>query len=193
MRTRVAVFCGASTGGDADIVRAAERTGTVLAERGLGMVYGGGHVGLMGIVADAALRAGGEVIGVIPDFMEKAELAHERVTQLIRVKTMHERKMRMHELSSAVLALPGGFGTMDELFELLTWRQLGLHAQPIGLLNVNGFYDPLLAQFARMERDGFLHGGTRVIAGSDLDDLLDRLLESLPDRSTVTAAPRRTR
>lgn len=193
MRTRVAVFCGASTGGDADIVRAAERTGTVLAERGLGMVYGGGHVGLMGIVADAALRAGGEVIGVIPDFMEKAELAHERVTQLIRVKTMHERKMRMHELSSAVLALPGGFGTMDELFELLTWRQLGLHAQPIGLLNVNGFYDPLLAQFARMERDGFLHGGTRVIAGSDLDDLLDRLLESLPDRSTVTAAPRRPR
>lgn len=193
MRTRVAVFCGASTGGDADIVRAAERTGTVLAERGLGMVYGGGHVGLMGIVADAALRAGGEVIGVIPDFMEKAEFAHERVTQLIRVKTMHERKMRMHELSSAVLALPGGFGTMDELFELLTWRQLGLHAQPIGLLNVNGFYDPLLAQFARMERDGFLHGGTRVIAGSDLDDLLDRLLESLPDRPTVTAAPRRPR
>lgn len=179
MTTRIAVFCGASTGGDADIVRAAERTGTGLAERGLGVVYGGGHVGLMGIVADAALRAGGEVIGVIPDFMEKAELAHERVTQLIRVKTMHERKMRMHELSSAVLALPGGFGTMDELFELLTWRQLGLHAQPIGLLNVNGFYDPLLAQFARMERDGFLHGGTRVIAGNDLDTLLDRLLDGL--------------
>lgn len=133
----------------------------------------------MGVVADAALQAGGEVIGVIPGFMEKAEVAHHRVTRLIRVDTMHERKMRMHELSQGVIALPGGFGTLDELFELLTWRQLGLHAQPIGLLNVNGFYDPLLAQFARMERDGFLHGSTRVITDTHVDRLLEQILGHL--------------
>lgn len=140
------------------------------------MVYGGGRVGLMGIVADAALQAGGEVIGVIPGFMVQKELAHTGLTDLIIVRDMHERKMRMHELSQAVIALPGGFGTMDELFELLTWRQLGLHGKPMGLLNVNGFYTPLLEQAARMESDGFLHGETRVLSGPDVDDLLKQLL-----------------
>ena len=149
------MFCGAATGHDQVYATVAAETGIALAKRGLGMVYGGGHVGLMGIVADAAINAGGEVIGVIPRFMEKAELAHEGVTELVLVDTMHQRKQRMHELSDAVIALPGGFGTMDELFELLTWRQLKLHEQRIGLLNVKGFYDPLLRLFDTMLAEKF--------------------------------------
>lgn len=173
---RIAVFCGANAGTDPLMRSAAEGVGKAIALRGMGVVYGGGHVGLMGSVADAALLAGGEVIGVIPGFMVEKELAHTGLTELLVVRDMHERKMRMHERSDAVIALPGGFGTMDELFELLTWRQLGLHAKPMGLLNVNGFYTPLLEQVARMERDGFLHGPTRVIASADIEELLDRLL-----------------
>ncbi len=173
--TRIAVFCGAATGTVPLIREAATSMGTRIAQRGHGLVYGGGHVGLMGLVADAALKAGGEVIGVIPRFMTKAEQAHERVTSLVLVDTMHERKMRMHALSDGVVALPGGFGTMDELFELLTWRQLGLHDQPIGLLNTGGFYDPLLLQFQRMSIDGFLHGETRVMVEEDVDVLLERI------------------
>jgi uncharacterized protein (TIGR00730 family) len=172
---RIAVFCGASAGSDPAFIEAARDMARTIAGRGMGIVYGGGHVGLMGVVADAALEAGGEVIGVIPGFMIEKELAHQRLTELITVRDMHERKMRMHVLSQAVIALPGGFGTMDELFELLTWRQLGIHAKPIGLLNVNGFYDPLLAQAERMKRDGFLHGPTRIIAASGPAKLLDAL------------------
>ena len=115
------------------------------------------------------------MIGVIPGFMVEKELAHQGLSELIIVRDMHERKMRMHELSQAVIALPGGFGTMDELFELLTWRQLGIHHKPMGLLNVNGFYAPLLQQIERMHRDGFLHGETRVITASRADELLDLL------------------
>lgn len=169
----IAVFCGANTGTDPAILQAARTMGRTIAERGMGVVYGGGHVGLMGAVADAALEAGGKVIGVIPGFMVEKELAHQALTELIIVRDMHERKMRMHELSQAVVALPGGFGTMDEVFELLTWRQLGLHAKPIGVLNVNDFYTPLLEQVARMERDGFLHGPTRILAARDVRGLLD--------------------
>ncbi len=172
----IAVFCGANTGNDPAILEAAKAAGKAIAERGMGVVYGGGHVGLMGAVADAALHAGGEVLGVIPGFMVEKELAHSGLTELMIVRDMHERKMRMHQRSDAVIALPGGFGTMDELFELLTWRQLGLHAKPIGLLNVNGFYTPLLEQIARMERDGFLHGPTRVVHSGDVGDLIDRLM-----------------
>lgn len=172
----IAVFCGANTGTDPAILQAARTMGRTIAQRGMGVVYGGGHVGLMGAVADAALEARGRVIGVIPGFMMEKELAHQRLTELIVVRDMHERKMRMHELSQAVVALPGGFGTMDEVFELLTWRQLGLHAKPIGVLNVNDFYTPLLEQVARMERDGFLHGPTRILAAQEVDRLLDAVL-----------------
>lgn len=171
----IAVFCGANTGTDPAILEAARTMGRTIAELGMGVVYGGGHVGLMGAVADAALDAGGKVIGVIPGFMVEKELAHQALTELIIVRDMHERKMRMHELSQAVVALPGGFGTMDEVFELLTWRQLGLHAKPIGVLNVNDFYTPLLEQVARMERDGFLHGPTRVISSTTVEGLLETL------------------
>ena len=170
---RITVFCGASAGKDPRFAEMAADVGRTIAERGIGLVYGGGHVGLMGIVADAAMKAGGEVIGVIPRFMAKAELAHQGVTQLILVETMHERKMRMHELSDAVIALPGGFGTMDELFELLTWRQIGLHNQPIGLLNAFGFYDTLLLQVEHMQKEGFLHGETRLEVEEEIDRLLD--------------------
>ncbi|MBP7407440.1 MAG: TIGR00730 family Rossman fold protein [Flavobacteriales bacterium] len=176
---RIAVFCGANSGTDTGILQAAQATGRAIALRGMGVVYGGGHVGLMGAVADAALQAGGKVFGVIPGFMVEKELAHRGLTELIIVRDMHERKMRMHELSQAVIALPGGFGTLDELFELLTWRQLGLHNKPIGLLNVNGFYTPLLQQIERMDRDGFLHGPTRVIASAGVDELLERLTLSV--------------
>lgn len=175
----IAVFCGANTGTDPAILQAAQAMGRTIAQRGMGVVYGGGHVGLMGAVADAALEAGGRVIGVIPGFMMEKELAHQRLTELIVVRDMHERKMRMHELSQAVVALPGGFGTMDEVFELLTWRQLGLHAKPIGVLNVNDFYTPLLEQVARMERDGFLHGPTRILAAREVDGLLDTVVASV--------------
>jgi hypothetical protein len=171
----IAVFCGASTGHDPIYLEAARTVGRALAQRGIGVVYGGGHVGLMGAVADAAMGAGGHVVGVIPGFMTERELAHDRVSELIIVKDMHERKMVMHQRSEAVIALPGGFGTMDELFELLTWRQLGLHAKPMGLLNVNGYYDGLLAQMARMEQEGFLHDGTRVLGERDATALIDAL------------------
>ncbi len=172
---RITVFCGASAGVDPRYAAMAAEVGRTLAEHGHGIVYGGGHVGLMGIVADSAMKSGGEVIGVIPRFMEKAEQAHEGVTDLILVDTMHQRKQRMHELSDAVIALPGGFGTMDELFELLTWRQIGLHRQPIGLLNAFGFYDALLAQMEHMRKEGFLHGQTEVLVAGDIGALLAKL------------------
>ncbi len=172
---RIAVFCGASAGKHPRYAELGAEVGRSIAQSGHGIVYGGGHVGLMGIVADAAMKAGGEVIGVIPRFMEKAEAAHEGVTDLILVDTMHERKMRMHELSNAVIALPGGFGTMDELFELLTWRQIGLHQQPIGVLNAFGFYDALLQQAEHMRNEGFLHGDTRMIVATDIHAMLERL------------------
>ena len=175
--SRIAVFCGANKGNDPAFGSAAVELATAIARRGIGIVYGGGHVGLMGAVADAALTAGGEVIGVIPGFMVEKELAHHGVSQLIIVKDMHERKMRMHELSDAVIALPGGFGTMDELFELLTWRQLHIHRKPIGLLNVNGFYDHLLAQVERMAKDGFLHGDTRLVVESEPGRLFEQLMK----------------
>jgi len=175
----IAVFCGASTGHDPVYMETARIVGRTLAQRGIGVVYGGGHVGLMGAVADAAMEAGGSVVGVIPTFMTHKELAHDRITELVMVRDMHERKMVMHERSQAVIALPGGFGTMDELFELLTWRQLGLHAKPMGLLNVKGFFDGLLAQMAHMEREGFLHGDTRVVAAADVDVLVNALLANI--------------
>jgi len=175
----IAVFCGASSGHDPIHVATAREVGRAIAQRGLGVVYGGGHVGLMGAVADAAMEAGGRVVGVIPGFMTERELAHERVSELVIVRDMHERKLVMHERSQAVIALPGGFGTMDELFELLTWRQLGLHAKPMGLLNVNGFYSPLLAQMERMEVEGFLHGDTRVMFDNDAGALIDGLVAAI--------------
>jgi uncharacterized protein (TIGR00730 family) len=173
---RVCIFCGSSPGSLPEYATAARHCGAVLAKRGLTLVYGGGNVGLMGIVADAALAAGGEVIGVIPRRMVARELAHGGVTSLIAVETMHERKHKMAELSDAFLALPGGIGTMEELFEVFTWLQLGLHHKPVGLLNVARYYDALLEFLTHMRGQRFLkpqHFDTLLVEES-VEGLLDR-------------------
>jgi uncharacterized protein (TIGR00730 family) len=170
------VFCGSSRGGLAVYAESARRFGEVMAARGLGLVYGGGHIGLMGILADAVLGAGGSVVGVIPRSMVERELAHQGLTELHVVGTMHQRKALMADRADGFAALPGGFGTADELFEILTWRQLGLHTKPIGLLNVAGFFDPLLDD--RTVADGFLrpeHRGLIHVA-EEAERLLDLLL-----------------
>jgi uncharacterized protein (TIGR00730 family) len=141
---RICVFCGSSAGSNPVYAETARVMGRELVARGMGLVYGGGHVGLMGVVADAVLEAGGEAIGVIPHALAAREIAHQRLTTLHVVASMHERKAMMAELSDAFIAMPGGFGTYEELFEALTWTQLGLHKKPCGLLNVAGFYDPVI-------------------------------------------------
>jgi uncharacterized protein (TIGR00730 family) len=177
------VFCGAKKGIPAVYAESARRFGTALAARGLGLVYGGGHVGLMGILADAVLQAGGPVLGVIPRSMVESELAHEQLTELHVVETMHQRKALMAERADAFAALPGGVGTADEFFEIVTWRQLRLHNKPIGLLNVTGFFDPLLAWLDRTVTEGFLpskHRGLLHIA-DEPETLLDLLMRECPD------------
>jgi uncharacterized protein (TIGR00730 family) len=153
---RIAVYCGANGGGDPLYREAAAELARYLVSEGIGIVYGGGRVGLMGAVADAALAAGGEVIGVIPQSLMDKELAHMGATEMHVVSSMHERKQLMTDLCDGVIALPGGYGTLDELFEALTWQQLGFHGKPIGLLNVAGFFDGLLTFIADACRAGFL-------------------------------------
>ena len=174
---RLCIFCGSSSGHDPDFAQTAHDAARAVVKAGFGVVYGGGNVGLMGAVADGALAAGGEVIGVIPRALATREIAHEGVSLLHVVESMHERKAKMVELSDGFIALPGGYGTMDEFHEVLTWRQLRLHDKPIGLLNARGFYDPLLAQFDRMRKDGFLHGESRslFVTAPTIEDLLERL------------------
>jgi hypothetical protein len=175
-RFRVCVFCGASAGNDRAYVEAARGLGELLARRGMGLVFGGGNVGLMGAVADGALAAGGEVIGVIPGALVERELAHTGVTRLDIVSSMHERKQRMHELSNAFIALPGGFGTLDELFEALTWAQLGMHEKPIGLLSVKNYWDGLVGLLDSMVAAGLLSATHRAMLLDEKDAaaLLDR-------------------
>ncbi len=180
--SRVCVFCGSKHGAAAVYTMAARKLGRTLAERGLGLVYGGGDVGLMGEVANAALGAGGEVIGVIPEFMAGPEVAHEGLTHLEVVGSMHERKARMSDLAGAFVALPGGWGTLEELFEVITWAQLGLHDKPVGLLDVRGFYDDLLAFLDTAVTEGFLRPNNRLLlhADDDVDRLLDHLAAGVP-------------
>ncbi|MEZ4808789.1 MAG: TIGR00730 family Rossman fold protein [Allomuricauda sp.] len=159
----IAVFCGSSNGNDKSIAEAAYELGKTIAERNKVLVYGGAKVGLMGKVADGALDQHGEVIGVIPDFLKSKEIFHDRISELIVVESMHERKMKMHELSEGIIALPGGFGTLEELFEMVTWGQLGLHRKPIGILNINGFFDEMLNFMDSMVQKGFLKQENREI------------------------------
>lgn len=154
--TSIVVFCGSSEGNDPEILNAASRLGELFAERNITLVYGGAKIGVMGTVAESALQAGGEVIGVIPDFLQTKEVFHSGLTELIITQNMHERKLKMHELTDGIITLPGGFGTLEELFEMITWAQLGLHQYPIGLLNTNGFYDDLLNMLKKMVTRGFL-------------------------------------
>lgn len=174
---RICVFCGASSGNDGRYVALAADAARIIVRAGFGIIYGGGRVGLMGTIADAALATGGEVIGVIPEALASAEVAHNGLTRLHVVDTMHERKALMADLADAFIALPGAFGTMDEFCEILTWRQLKIHDKPIGLLNADGYYDALLALFDRMESDGFLRPETRAlfVAAPTIGELLTTL------------------
>ena len=174
---RVLVFCGSSPGRLPEYGKCATELGRVLAERGLELVYGGARVGLMGAMADSALAAGGTVIGVIPSRLVQHEIAHAGVTKLHVVETMHERKSLMAELSDAVIALPGGSGTLDELFELFTWKQLGLHRKPIGLLDVAGYWRPMLAFLEHAVNERFLREEylQSLLVARSADALLDRL------------------
>ena len=172
----ICVFCGAATGRDPSFAAAAAVTGETLARRGIRVVYGGGRLGLMGTVADAALAAGGEVVGVIPRGLVDRELAHPTLTELRIVETLHERKAQMAELADGFLALPGGLGTLEELAEVLSWAQLDLHAKPIGLLDVGGYFAPLEAFLDRAVAEGFIAERHRrlLLSDDDLDALLRR-------------------
>ena len=179
---RLCVFCGSSSGLNPAFAAATRVLGAELALRGIDVVYGGGNVGLMGVLADAALTAGGRVIGVIPHALVARELAHQGLTSLHVVNSMHERKALMADLADGFIALPGGFGTLEEFCEAVTWTQLGVHAKPCGLLNVDGFYDGLLAFFEHALGEEFLKPTHRqiVVAHSDAAPLIDRLAAWTP-------------
>ena len=174
---RVCVFCGSSVGNQPAYAEAAQAMGAVLAKRGVGLVYGGGNVGLMGVVADAVMAHGGEAIGVIPQSLADREIAHGGITQLHVVDSMHARKAMMAELSDAFVAMPGGVGTFEEFFEVVTWTQLGLHRKPCGLLNVQGFYTPLAAFIDQAVSEGFIKPVHRAAIVVDNDPA--RLLNTL--------------
>ncbi len=179
---RIAVYCGSATPEDPRYIELAQQVGRTLATRGIGVVYGGGKLGLMGAVADSALAAGGEVIGVIPEALVNSEVAHRGCTELHVVSGMHERKLAFTNLSDGFLTIPGGVGTMDELWEAVSWAQLGYHAKPVGLLNAFGFFDQLLAFNHHMIAVGFIrpaHAGI-IIAEPELDLLLTRMAAHEP-------------
>ncbi|MBL0741693.1 TIGR00730 family Rossman fold protein [Chryseolinea lacunae] len=173
----ICVFCGSATGTDPVHAQSARALGMAFAKSSHTLVYGGGNIGLMGVVADAVLENGGKAIGVIPDFLMQREVGHRNLTQLEVVGTMHERKKRMADLSDAFIALPGGWGTLDELAEILTWRQLGLIHQPIAILNIQHFFDPLVAQMRSMVSGGFLKHENLdfLIVENDVEKILSRL------------------
>ena len=179
---RVAVYCGSATPADPRYIELAQQVGRGLAERGIGVVYGGGRLGLMGAVASSALAAGGEVIGVIPEALVSSEVANSDCTELIVVPDMHQRKAAFTRLSDGFVTIPGGVGTMDELWEAVSWAQLGYHAKPVGLLNALGFFDHLIAFNNHMIEVGFIrpaHQGI-IIAEPELDLLLDRMAAHQP-------------
>lgn len=173
----IAIFCGSSPGSDKIFSTQAYELGQMLAKRNIQVVYGGAKVGLMGAVADGALSEKGKVIGVLPHFLRTREVAHANLTELILVESMHERKMKMNELSDGVIALPGGYGTMEEFFEMLTWGQLGLHKKPMALFNVAGFYDALSTLIQTMVDKGFLNDANRkmLLVSHNIDDLLRQM------------------
>lgn len=179
---RVAVYCGSASPADPRYVELAEDVGASLAQRGIGVVYGGGRLGLMGAVATGAKNAGGEVIGIIPESLIRAEVANHDCDELIAVSGMHERKQKFTDLSDGFITLPGGVGTMDELWEAMSWAQLGYHSDPVGLLNAFGFYDDLIAFNAKMAEVGFVRPAHQniLIASETLPDLITRMEEYVP-------------
>ena len=179
---RICVFCGSNSGTNSAYREAAVVLGELLVERGIEMVYGAGNIGLMGVIADAVLARGGKVIGVIPQSLMEKEVGHPGLTELRIVKSMHERKALMSDLSDAFIALPGGFGTFEEFCEVLTWSQLGIQSKPCGLLNVGGYYDPLLELFNHAVREGFLQEENRrlVLEDRDAAQLLAKMTAFVP-------------
>lgn len=174
---RIAVFCGSSFGNDDSYKIKARELGKMLAIQKIELVYGGADVGLMGAVAAGALSEGGKVIGVLPVFLKSKEIAHEGLSKLILVESMHERKSKMNDLSDGFIALPGGFGTLDELFEIVTWGQLGLHKKPIAILNVNGYFDDLIAFFQTMVNKGLLKEANQnmLLVSDSIEDVLEKM------------------
>ena len=184
---RLCVFCGSREGARPIYRAATEQLGKLLCERGIGLVYGGGRIGLMGLLADAVLAGGGDVIGVIPDFLSGPEVAHGGLTDLRVVQTMHERKAMMAELADGFIALPGGYGTLEEFFEILTWAQLGLHRKPCALLNIGGYYDPLLHVVAHALDEGFIRTRHRGLILDDADP--GRLLHDMANYAPPSVEP----
>jgi uncharacterized protein (TIGR00730 family) len=184
---RICVYCGSSFGNQPIYLETAKAMGEAIARRGDELVYGGGRVGLMGTVADAALAAGGRVIGIMPKFLVDKEIAHVGLTELRVVDTMHARKEMLMRISDALIALPGGWGTYDELAEAVTWAQLGLHEKPIGILNVLGFYDPLIAQVDHAIVEGFIRPAHRalMLIDTDIARLLDHVRKYVPPDGVV--------
>jgi uncharacterized protein (TIGR00730 family) len=176
----LAVFCGASKGVNPVYAEVAVKLGKYLAENNIRLIYGGGNIGLMGVIADTVLQYGGNVTGVIPNFLMEKEVGHTGLTELILVNTMHQRKQIMCDLSEAFITIPGGFGSMDELFEILTWKQLNLHNKPIGVLNVNGYYDNLIALIDNMNREQFVPDKTKalLITANSIEDLFSKINHS---------------
>ncbi|AUX34329.1 MULTISPECIES: TIGR00730 family Rossman fold protein [Sorangium] len=189
--SRICVYCGSSPGASPAYRAAAVQVGELLAARGIGLVYGGGHVGLMGAIADAVLAAGGEAIGVIPRFLNQREIEHRGLTELHVVETMHERKAKMAALSDAFIALPGGIGTLEELFEVWTWTQLGSQEKPVGLLDVAGYYRPLIAFLDHVVAEQFLRPGHRAMlqVEGDAEALLGLLAAWRPSVEHKWMAP----
>lgn len=181
----ILVYCGSKAGNNGAYLEAAEQLATALVARDIGLVFGGGAVGMMGAIATAMLAQGGRVIGILPTFLRTEEVALESCTELIEVPSMHARKLLMMERSHAILALPGGFGTLDELFEAVTWRQLGLHNKPIGLWNVAGYYDHLSAMMDRMLDDDFMSAPTHALLR--VDDALLPMLDWLQTNASEVA------
>ena len=177
---RIAVYCGSKHGADPAYQKAAELLGTELADRNIELVYGGGAVGLMGVIADSVLNNHGKVIGVIPEKLYEMEVAHMRLTELYRVKTMHERKALIADLSDGFIALPGGIGTLEEIMEVMTWAQIGYHEKPCAFLNIKGYYDHLFTFFETMESNGFLYSPvqSQSMISNSVQDLLN-LLEGI--------------
>lgn len=181
----IAVYCGSATPQDEIYIESARKVGSLLAERGIRIVYGGGRLGLMGAVADSALAAGGEVIGVIPEALVNSEVAHRGCSELHIVPGMHERKKTFTDLSDAFINLPGGVGTMDELWEAVSWSQLGYHSKPVGLLNVAGYYDHLLKFYDHMADVGFVRDAHKniIISSDDVDDILQKMNDYVPHKN----------
>ena len=178
----IVVFCGSGDGYNESYRETAYGVGKTLAERNIRIIYGGAKVGLMGALADGALQHGGEVVGVIPYFLKTKEVAHEEVTEMIVVETMHERKLKMNEMSDGIITMPGGWGTMEEMFEMLSWGLLGLHQKPVGLLNVNGYYDALKALCNNMVQEGFLSENVNatLLISESIEELLEQMESYVP-------------